>query len=73
MTVELLGKEMLACLDGKHIAFGANDAIDVPKGNLGFTVPGESASFRNLRIWEAQPNSGWETTRARLLQERKAQ
>jgi hypothetical protein len=73
LTVELHGKEMLASLDSKHVAFGAHDGIDVPKANLGFTVAGQSASFRNLHVWEARSNPRWEATRQGLLQARKAQ
>lgn len=31
------------------------------------TVAGESASFRNLRVREGQPNASWKTTKAKLL------
>jgi hypothetical protein len=70
LVVEILGKEMLASLDGKHVAFGANDGIDVPLASVGLTVGGASASFKDLRVWEAQPNSDWAATRARLLAEK---
>jgi hypothetical protein len=73
LTVELLGKEMLASLDGKNIAFGAHPGIDVPKANLGLTVAGESVSFRNLSVWEALPNRTWDATRARLQKTRQAE
>ncbi len=73
LTVELRGKEMLATLNGKHIAFGAHDGIDAPKANIGLTVAGESVSFRNFTIWEAEANPAWESTRARLLETRKTQ
>jgi hypothetical protein len=73
LSVELRGKEMLAALDGKHIAFGAHDGIDAPKANIGLTVAGESVSFRNLTIWEADANPSWDATRSRLLQTRKTQ
>jgi hypothetical protein len=71
ITIELLGDTMLASLDGKQVAFGAHKGIDMPKANLGLTVAGESASFRNLSIWEAQSNPAWESTRARLQQAQK--
>ncbi|MCI0464027.1 MAG: hypothetical protein L0Z62_44400 [Gemmataceae bacterium] len=67
LLVELHGTEMVACLDGKHFAIGKHNAIDVPKTNFGLTVSGQSMSFKNLHVWEAQPNPGWEATRARLL------
>jgi hypothetical protein len=70
MLVEIHGQEMLACLDGKHVAFGSHSGIDVKKTNFGLTVGGESASFRNLRVWEGSPNSSWATTKTKLLNER---
>lgn len=67
IVIEILGKELLASLDGKEVAFGANDSIDVSKSNFGLTVAGESVSFKNLRVWEALPNKNWETTKAKLV------
>ncbi|MFO0967780.1 MAG: family 16 glycoside hydrolase [Gemmataceae bacterium] len=66
LVLELKGKEMVASLDGKHVAYGTHDAIDVKKANFGLTVAGESASFKNLRVWEAQANKSWDATRAKL-------
>jgi len=65
VVMELKGKEMVAHIDGKAVA-GADDMIDVSKANFGFTVAGESASFRNLKVWEALPNDGWSKTKAKL-------
>jgi hypothetical protein len=66
LVVELQGKEILANLDDKHIAYGSHEGIDRKKANFGFTVAGASASFKNLRVWEGRPNPAWETTRAKL-------
>lgn len=65
VVMELKGKEMVAHIDGKAVA-GADDMIDVSKANFGFTVSGESASFRNLKVWEALPNDGWSKTKSKL-------
>jgi hypothetical protein len=67
LVVELVGNEMLASLDGKHVAFGANDALDVDKANLGLTVAGASVAFKDLSVWEARPNADWGQTKAKLL------
>jgi hypothetical protein len=67
LVIELHGNQMLANLDGKHIAYGAHPAIDRKKANFGFTVAGQSAGFKELRVWEARPNPGWEATRAKLV------
>jgi hypothetical protein len=66
LVLEVQGKSVLASLDGAVVAFGAHDAIDVDKASFAISVSGDSASFKNLRIWEATPNRDWETTRTRL-------
>jgi len=65
VVMEIKGKEMVAHIDGKAVA-GADDMINVSKANFGFTVSGESASFRNLKVWEALPNDGWSKTKSKL-------
>jgi hypothetical protein len=72
VVVELYGKEMLARLDGEVVAFGAHDSLDVTKTNFGLTCAGEAVWFRNLRVWEAQPNKGWEATKAKLQADKPA-
>lgn len=66
MLVEVCGKEMLACVDGKLAAFGAHDGIDVDKTSVRFPVVGDSVFIKNVRIWEAQPASGWEAAKKKL-------
>lgn len=68
LVVEIQGNEMVACLDGQSVAWGTHESINVPKKNLGLTVGGESVSFKDLRVWVALPNPGWESTRAKLAQ-----
>lgn len=65
VLVEIRGNEMVTQLDGKTIA-GSSDALTIEKANFGFTVSGETASFRNLRVWEALPNESWSKTKAGL-------
>ena len=57
LVVELYGKEMVATLDGEQVAF---------KANFGLTVAGESAAFKDLRVWEATANKTWDATKAKL-------
>jgi hypothetical protein len=71
LVVEMSGKDMLARLDGKEIAFGAHEGLLTTKHSVGFTVQGESVSFKNLRVYEGTPLKGWEETRAKLAAERK--
>lgn len=60
VLLELRGPEMLARLDGKAVAYGRSEAVDKPKTNVGITVAGQSASFKKLRIWEAEANPTWD-------------
>ncbi len=71
MVVEMNGKDMLARLDGKEIAFGSHDGIAVLKASVGFTVQGESVSFKNLRVYEGTLKDDWQKIRDRLLEQRK--
>ena len=71
MVVEMSGKEMVARLDGKHFAFGAHDSLATPKASVGFTVQGDSVSFKNLRVFAGTPLKSWEGTKAKLLADRK--
>lgn len=66
LVLELRGDEMLASLDGRHVGYGRAEALAVDKANLGLTVAGASASFKDLSVWEATPNPDWEKDRARL-------
>jgi hypothetical protein len=67
LVVEINGAEFLARLDGKHVAYGSHEAINVDKTNIGLTVAGESASFKNLRIWDGKPKADWAANKAKLV------
>jgi hypothetical protein len=66
LQVEVCGKELLASLDDKTVAFGEHDYLNRPKVNVGLTVSGESVSFRNFKVWEATPSKEWEKVKATL-------
>jgi hypothetical protein len=66
VLIEIKGGEMVATIDGRSSA-GSDPLIATDKANFGFTVSGEGASFRNLRVWEALPNKDWERNKAKLL------
>jgi hypothetical protein len=70
IVVEVLGPEIVASVDGRIVAFGEHPSIDVLKKDIGLTIAGESASFKDLKVWEARPNSAWETTKATLQKNR---
>ncbi len=65
VVLEIHGEDMVAHINGKVVA-GAHALIATDKANFGFTVSGETASFRNLRVWEAKPNPAWPATRKKL-------
>ena len=66
-VVELHGTEMVAQIDGSEkVGFGAHDLLASPKANLGFTVAGGPAEFRDVRILAAKPRPDWTETKARL-------
>jgi hypothetical protein len=56
MLVEVQGSQILARIDDSHVGFGEHDGINVDKNDFGMPVSGDSASFRDIRVWEAQPN-----------------
>jgi hypothetical protein len=58
VLIEIKGEEMVATIDGKSSS-GSDPLIATPKANFGFTVSGDGASFRHLRVWEARPNPNW--------------
>lgn len=71
MVVEMAGKEMLARLDGKQIAYGSHEGLVTTKHSVGFTVQGEAVSFKNLRVYEGTPSKDWDKVRATILADRK--
>jgi hypothetical protein len=66
-VVEINGAEMVAQIDGAAKAgFGAHELLDRPKANIGFTVAGGPAEFRDLTVTAAKPRSDWAETKRRL-------
>ena len=66
---EMVGKTVLAQIDGENneISIGAHEMFTGSTTKIGFTISGESAHFKGLRIWEAQPKDGWESARDKRL------
>jgi hypothetical protein len=72
LVTEFRGSDFLATLDGKQTAYGSNEAVGQDKANLGLTVAGETASFKGLKVWEANGTvKDWEETKKKLLTEKK--
>jgi hypothetical protein len=53
MLVIVCGKEMAVTLDGKQLASGSNDGVDVDKTSLAFPTTGDGTSIKQVRVWEA--------------------
>jgi len=70
-VIEIVGDTMLGSLDGQNATFGSDALIATEKANIGLTVGGESASFRNLRMWEATPKADWAATKGKLSSAKK--
>jgi hypothetical protein len=74
MTLEIHGTEMLARLvtddtmplEKMPISFGQHEMIGVAKTNIGFTLAGANASFRNLQVFGALENTTWAATKQKL-------
>lgn len=71
MVLELHGPNMLATLDGKTTILGTHPAVEKQKANLGFTVSGESASFRDLKVSSGTLSKNWDKTKDALLKNNK--
>jgi len=66
LVLEALGPELVASIDGEHVTYGRHESIDIDKKDFGLAVTGDSASFKDLRVWEATPRPDWESTKATL-------
>ena len=53
LVLEIVGGKMLARI-GDDVGYGEHAMIDVGKTNIGLTVAGQSAAFRDLRVWAAE-------------------
>ena len=66
--IELVGDEMLACVDGKPVGYIKSAGIaHETKNLLGWTVLGKSALFDNFKVWEATPNPEWAAKRTEII------
>jgi hypothetical protein len=72
LVTELRGGDILATLDGKHTTYGTHEGIAKDKANFGLTVSGETASFKGLKVWEANGTTkDWEETKKLLAEKKK--
>ncbi|PHX70492.1 MAG: hypothetical protein CK548_09235 [Opitutia bacterium] len=65
--VEINGAEMVAQIDGAaKVGFGAHELLNRTKANLGFTVAGGPAEFRDVSGTVAKMRPDWAETKMRL-------
>ncbi len=65
VRMEMVGDTMLGQVDG-IIGFGSSELFKQDRMAPGFTVAGQSAEFRNLKITEATLNPGWDKVKVTL-------
>lgn len=65
VRMEMVGDTMLGQVDD-IVAAGSNDLFKQDRLSPGFTVSGQSAEFRNIKITEATLNPGWDAVKATL-------
>lgn len=65
VRLEIVGDTMLGKA-GEIVACGTHEQLAGPKSNFGLTVAGETASFRNFKVWEATRNPDWDAVKAAL-------
>jgi hypothetical protein len=68
MTVEIVGDEMVASLNGKPVAYLQSPGIaHATKTDWGFTTQGRTIEVDNLRAWSAEADPAWPERRAELF------
>jgi hypothetical protein len=68
VTIEILGDEMLASLDGKPLVYLQSPGIaHTTKTDFGFTINGRSLELDNVHAWAAEPNPAWAKHKQTLL------
>ena len=71
LLLEMQGRDLVASIDGRQIAFGTGERIDVDKTSVQLRIRGQAVALKNLRVWETEPSDAWVATKAKLLEERK--
>ena len=70
VVLEMVGDTMVATIDGRISGFGRDELFKAEKANPGFTCSGQSATFRNLAIWDAkaEPKATWKEASAKIAE-----
>lgn len=59
LVVELAGNEIVASVDGRHVAVGEADGLDVDKTRIALISGGEWAWFDDVKMWKAERDPAW--------------
>lgn len=66
--VEVVGNEMLLCIDNRPLGYLKSEGVDHPTKNMvGFTVAGKSAQLDNVKVWDATVRDNWNEVRPTVL------
>lgn len=72
MTVEIVGDEMLASIDGRPIAYLRSPGFAHPTKNYwGFTTQGRFIEIDDVRAWSAVLDPNWSKRRSELFEARR--
>jgi len=64
VRVEIVGDEMLVCIDGKPAAYIKSEGVDhATKNAIGFEVGGKSVLIKEVKVWEATAAKDWSAQR----------
>lgn len=66
VRLEMVGDTVLGTVDDAPPVFGSHEMIAAEKTNIGLTVAGETASFRNLKLWNATASPDWSKVRSTI-------
>jgi hypothetical protein len=66
MVIEVAGDEILATVDGREVAFGQAEGLDVDKTRVSLISGGAWAWFDDVKIWKAERDPAWPARKARL-------
>jgi hypothetical protein len=68
VRVEIVGDEMLVCIDGKPVAYLKSKGVDHPSKNaIGFEVGGKTVLVKDVKVFEATGNPEWSSHREAVI------
>jgi len=64
---EIVGDEMVATIDDKEMVIGKAPGLSLTRGRCELISGGQHAWYRDIKVWEAEPDARWPQKRAQLL------